>query len=69
MKVKFFVAKDLLSGFVRSGGNARKWEDEVNTWLADNPQARITFVEQTATGGSFLASQWFISLWYEDGPA
>jgi len=69
LKVKFFVAKDVLGGVWRQGQNARKWEDEVNAWLGQNPQARISFVKQTAAGGSFLASQALISVWYEDGSA
>ena len=67
MKVKFFVAKDVLGGVWRQGANARKWEDQVNAWLGQNPEARISFIKQTTTGGSFFASQALISVWYEDG--
>jgi hypothetical protein len=35
--------------------------------LDGHPAIKIVDVKQSASGGSFGASLWFISVWYEDG--
>ena len=67
VKVKLFFATEIHDGFVRPGGRARKWEQQMNDWLSENSQARVLYVHQTVTG--FLTKKWLISVWYEEGAA
>ena len=72
MKVKLFWKNNPLAGggmFSSAGKNARALEDEINAWLSENPRIRIVDIKQSASGGSFGASLWFVSVWYEDGVA
>ena len=36
-----------------TGGNTALFEQEVNGWLAENPDIEIAHVEQSACGGSY----------------
>jgi hypothetical protein len=66
MKVKFFW-KNAPTG--DGGKNARALEDEINAWLSANPRIKIVNIKQSSSGGSFGASLWFVSVWYEEGAA
>jgi hypothetical protein len=72
MRVKFFWKNQPMSpatGFLwskMSGNNAQDFERDINLWLEQNPMIRIVDVKQSASGGSFAASLWLISVWYED---
>jgi hypothetical protein len=71
MKVKLFWKNNPLSqgGFGLSWSsekNARTLEDQINAWLSENPGIRIVDIKQSASGGSFGASLWFVSIWYEE---
>ena len=68
MKVKLFWDNNPL-GRGGSGSNAHAFEDQINAWLSENPRIKIVDIKQSASGGSFGASLWFISVWYEDGSA
>jgi hypothetical protein len=38
----------------------------MNEWLKMNPNVKIVEIKQTASGGSFGATLWWISVWYEE---
>ena len=40
MQVKVFVAEEIHEGIVRGGARARRWEEHMNEWLSQHPQAR-----------------------------
>ncbi len=70
MKVKLFWQNNPLGGggmFSSAGKNARALEGEINAWLSENPRIRIVDIKQSASGGSFAMSLWFVSIWYEEG--
>jgi len=72
MKVKLFWKNNPLgpSGlFVYSNENARVIESEINRWLSQHPGIKIVDIRQSASGGSFGASLWLISIWYEESAA
>jgi hypothetical protein len=62
--VKLFV-KDK-SSFSRWRRFADELENEVNEWLALNPDIHIVHVMHSSNGGSFDHSKVFISVWYEE---
>ncbi len=64
MKVKLFW-KNAPVG--RGDKNARALEDEINQWLSENLRIKIVDIKQSSSGGSFGASLWFVSVWYEQG--
>ena len=41
-------------------------EEEVNTWLVQNPKIKIIDIRQSASGGSLQDTKLYISVWYED---
>ena len=41
-------------------------EDQINQWLSHNKGVEIVRVEQSGCGGSFAASLWMISIWYNE---
>jgi len=41
-------------------------EEEVNTWLEQNPKFKIIDIRQSASGGSLQDTKLYISVWYED---
>ena len=41
-------------------------EEEVNTWLEQNPKIKIIDIRQSASGGSLQDTKLYISVWYED---
>jgi hypothetical protein len=64
VKVKLFVQDK--SPFRGWGRFVAALEDEVNAWLAANPDIRIVHVAQSSNGGSFDTSKVFLSVWYEE---
>ena len=67
MQVKVFVAEEIHEGIVRGGARARRWEEHMNEWLSQHPQARVMYVRQSVTG--ILTKRWMISVWYEEAAA
>ncbi len=41
-------------------------EEEVNTWLEQNPKIKIIDIRQSASGGSLHDTKLYISVWYEN---
>ncbi len=41
-------------------------EDQINQWLSHNKGVEIVRDEQSGCGGSFAASLWMISIWYNE---
>lgn len=62
MKVKIFYALDPSGG---KGQHAEAFESQINAWLAQNPDVQIENIKQSASGGSWGASLWMISIWYK----
>jgi hypothetical protein len=63
MQVKLFI-KDK-SSFRSWRRHTQEFEDEINTWLAANPQIRVVDIKQSSNGGSFDTTKVVISIWYE----
>lgn len=67
--------KDFWFGKNESGGPKDVWledlssrrsqdfEDEINAWLSQNPRIKVVDIKQSANGGSYMPSQWLISVW------
>jgi hypothetical protein len=66
MKVKLFW-KNAPVGW--GDKKAIAFEEEINAWLGEKPGIRIVDIRQSSSGGSFGASLWFVSVWYEEGTA
>ncbi len=49
-----------------SSRKSQDLEDEINAWLLQNPEIQIVDIKQSASDGSYLSSQWLISVWYEE---
>ena len=49
----------------KKGLNVLELEDEVNTWLANNPNIKIIDFRQSSNGGSMQNTKLFFSIWYE----
>ncbi len=64
MKVKLFIRDKGLSRWARF---AQALEEEINAWLAENPEIRIVDIRQSSNGGSFDSTKVIISVWYEEG--
>ena len=71
MKIKLFVKANPLA---RKGENRRALEEEVNDWLARNPNIVIHHILQSSSGGGggagtmyAIGSALYISVWYEIG--
>jgi hypothetical protein len=45
---------------------SQELETEINNWLSQNPKIKVVDIKQSASGGSYNASLWLISVWYED---
>ena len=41
-------------------------EQDINTWLVQNPNIKIIDIRQSSNGGSWATSKIFISVWYEE---
>jgi hypothetical protein len=52
-------------GTGRTGGHAVQFEAEINQWLAENQNVKVVDIKQSASGGSYNESLWWISVWYE----
>jgi hypothetical protein len=63
--VKLFVRDK--SAFVGWDRFLAELEEQVNAWLAFNPEIRIVQVTQSSNGGSLDTSKVFLSVWYEEG--
>ncbi|MCH7919131.1 MAG: hypothetical protein IIC50_14235 [Planctomycetes bacterium] len=63
MRVKIFSMNNPMG---RKGQNQQILEDQINQWLSQNKGVEIVRVEQSASGGSFGASLWMISVWYNE---
>ena len=61
MRVKIFSMNNPMG---KRGRNQQALEDQINEWLSENEVVEIIRVEQSASGGSFDASLWMISVWY-----
>ena len=57
MKVKLFGKEN--------SKHALDIEDEINTWLSQNPNIKILNIRQSSNGGSFADTKIYISIWYE----
>lgn len=70
MKMKLFWVKNPMrdKGFVLedSGGNALAFEEQINQWLAENPNVDIQHIGQSSFSGSQASgySTLFLSVWY-----
>jgi hypothetical protein len=62
MKVKLFWGNNPLG--VRKAVSVL--EDQINAWLRENPRIKFLDIKQTASGGGFWPTQWFMSIWYEE---
>jgi len=61
MKIKLFGREN-----TKSGLEVLSIEDEVNAWLATNPNIKIERIAQSSNGGSWATTKLFISIWYEE---
>ncbi|MBT4139332.1 MAG: hypothetical protein HOE48_15535 [Candidatus Latescibacteria bacterium] len=61
MRVKIFSMNNPMG---KRGENQQILEDQINDWLSQNKGVEVAMVEQSASGGSFGASLWVISVWY-----
>ncbi len=69
MKVKLFWKYDPVGPrrwFSWSGRNAQALEDEINTWLRNQPSVKVAEIRQSASDSSFGLPLWLISVWYEE---
>ena len=68
MRVKLFWKNEPGKPGVIKGsfGHAEELQQEINTWLEQNPKIKLVEVKQSASGGSFAGSLWLISVWYEE---
>jgi hypothetical protein len=68
MKVKLFHCNCPLRNPKINGEKCPKYkmfENEMNAWLEEHPDIKVSRIEQSASGGSFSESLWLISVWYE----
>ena len=63
MKTKLFFKNNMEK---RKPEPSQALEDEINTWLSQNPNIKIVDIKQSSSGGSFSLSSVCISLWYEE---
>ena len=63
MRVKIFSMNNPMG---KKGQNQQILEDRINQWLSQNKGVEIVRVEQSSSGGSFNASLWMISVWYNE---
>ena len=61
MCVKMFSMNNPMG---KRGKNQQNIGDQINDWLSQNKGVEIVMVEQSASGGSFGAYLWMISVWY-----
>jgi len=70
MRVKIFSMMSLYrkSGIFKKAqaDGGRILEDQINQWLSHNKEVEIVRVEQSGCGGSFAASLWMVSIWYNE---
>jgi hypothetical protein len=63
MRVKMFGSIGLTGYF--KPRHHHELEDEVNSWLEQNPTIKVIDIKQSASGGSFARPQFFITIVYE----
>jgi len=66
MKVKLFWKNAPVGN---GDQKAHAFENEINAWPSANPRINIVDIRQSSSGGSFGASLWFVSVWYEESAA
>ena len=64
MRVKFFMRGSGYTGSYKLEHH-RELEDEVNTWLEQNPGIKVMDIKQSASGGSWVKPQFFLTVLYE----
>ena len=64
MRVKFFMRGSGYTGSYKLEHH-RELEDEVNAWLEQNPGIKVMDIKQSASGGSWVKPQFFLSVLYE----
>jgi hypothetical protein len=65
VKVKLFIKdKSMFGNFKRMNEDL---ENEINAWLAENPDVKIVHVQQSSNGGSLDTTKVIMSVWYEPG--
>lgn len=66
MKVKMFAKSGSHIGkSARMSVMTATLEEDVNSWLEENPDIKVTTITQSSTGGSMDTSKHLISIWYE----
>jgi hypothetical protein len=68
MKVKLFWMNNPLI-FGLGDRNARALEDQINTWLSENPHIKIVDIKQSSSSSYMSGTLWFVSVWYDEGAA
>lgn len=63
MKTKLFFMNNMEK---HNPERSQALDDEINTWLTQNPNIKVVDIKQTSSGGSFSLSSVCISLWYEE---
>jgi hypothetical protein len=72
MRVKLFWKYNPLGPrgwFSFTGGHAQALEDEINTWLRNQPGIKVVEIKQSASDSSSGQGLWLISVCYEEGGA
>ncbi len=65
MKVKIFKVEGYQFSFGKKPASKQVLEDEINNWLASNPDVNIKHIKQSCCGGSLNPSLTFVSIWYD----
>ena len=61
MKVKLFGRINTS----KKGLNVLELENDINTWLEENPNIKIIDIKQSSNGGSMQNTKLIFSIWYE----
>jgi len=62
MKMKLFS----MANAKKEGASLRELETQVNEWLSLHPTIQICDIQQSSSGGSWMPSKLFITIWYEE---
>lgn len=65
MKTKIFKVSGYSFYFGTKPKSKQILEDEINDWLAANPDIKIVDIKQSCCGGSLNPSITVVSIWYE----
>jgi len=49
----------------KKGLNVLELENDINTWLEENPNIKIIDIKQSSNGGSMQNTKLIFSIWYE----